>query len=63
MGKAPGPNPKPTVFLGKDHSSDAIRQVAMQIWRAIYRDRYGPDPSPEFEAEVLRLHHERATSG
>jgi hypothetical protein len=63
MTKAPEPDPNPTIFLGTDQSSDAIREAAVQIWRAIYRNQYGHDPTPEFEAEVLRLHHERDTHG
>ena len=63
MTKAPEPNPKPTVFLGTDRSPDAISEAAMQIWRAIYRSQHGYDPTHEFEAEVLRLHHERETHG
>jgi chemotaxis methyl-accepting protein methylase len=63
MATAPEPDPNPTIFLGKDQSSEAIREAAMQIWRAIYRNQYGHDPTPEFEAEVLRLHHERDTHG
>ena len=63
MSKSPQPDSNPTVFLGKDVSSDGIREAAVQIWRAIYRDRCGHDPTPEFEAEVLRLHQERETRG
>lgn len=46
----PERDPKRTVFLGNDRSPDAIREAAIQIWRAIYRNRYGHDPTPEFEA-------------
>jgi chemotaxis methyl-accepting protein methylase len=63
MATAPEPDPNPTIFLGKDHSSDAISEAAIEIWRATYPNQYGHDPTPEFEAEVLRLHQERETRG
>jgi DNA/RNA-binding domain of Phe-tRNA-synthetase-like protein len=63
MTKAPEPDPKPAVFLGKDTSPDAIREAAIQIWRSVYRHQHGIDPTPEFEAEVRRLRRERETDG
>ena len=49
--------------MESDGAPDAIREAAMQIWRAIYRNQYGQNPLSEFEAEVLRLHQERRTHG
>lgn len=60
MSKSPGPDPNPTIFLGNDTGPEAIREAAIQIWRAIYRDQYGHDPTPEFEAEVKRLRRDRS---
>lgn len=60
MTKAPEPDPNPTVFLGKQMGPDAIREAAIDIWRGVYRQQHGHDPSPEFEAEVLRLHRDRS---